>query len=241
MSFDFAAFLAGLQNSLIIQGVITTIWLTLVAMLIGVALGLVLALMKVYGRGPLPHFANFYIWIFRGTPILIQLVIIYAGLPQLGIRFTVVQAAIIGFGLNEAAYMAENIRAGLQAVPKGQVEAARALGIKPLGVIRHVVLPQAIRVAIPASGNSFILLMKGTSQASVISMAELMRNATTVANQNFKVLELFMAAAIYYLVLTSAWGVVQRKLERRFGRESAGPMIVKGPRTQRPKRKEVVE
>jgi polar amino acid transport system permease protein len=162
--------------------------------------------------------ARCYIWLMRGTPLLVQLIIIYTGLPQLGIRLTVIQSALIGLGLNEGAYLAEIIRAGILSVPRGQFDAARAVGMPYRTMLRVVILPQAARVIIPPLGNNFNGLLKTTSLASVISLEELLRRSQMLIQLEFKVLEIFIVAACYYLALTTLWGLVQRRLEAHFGR-----------------------
>ena len=154
----------------------------------------------------------------RGTPALVQLIIIYTGLPQLGITLGVIPSAVLGLGLNEGAYLAEIFRAGIAAVPHGQFEAARALGLSRFQLMRLVVLPQAMRIIVPPLGNAFNGLMKTSSLASVISMEELLRRTELLIQVQFKVLEIFVDAAIYYLVLTTVWGLIQRRIERHYGR-----------------------
>ena len=165
--------------------------------------------------------AQTYIWIFRGTPLLVQLIIIYTGLPQIGIKLSVVESALVGLILNEAAYLAEIIRGGILGVSAGQSNAGRALGLTPAQVMRYVVLPQATRIVIPALGNSVNGLLKTTSVTSVISMEELLRTTQILIQEKFLVLELFTVAALYYLLMTSVWDVIQRRIERRFGRAYA--------------------
>jgi polar amino acid transport system permease protein len=157
--------------------------------------------------------ASGYVWFFRGTPVLVQLIIIYTGLPQLGIQLGVVVSALIGLGVNEGAYLAEIIRAGISAVPKGQFEAARAIGMTWPKTMRVIVMPQALRIIIPPLGNAFNGLMKTSSLASVISMEELLRRTELLVQVQFKVLEIFIVAALYYLLLTTVWGLIQHRLE----------------------------
>jgi polar amino acid transport system permease protein len=156
------------------------------------------------------------------------LIVIYTGLPQLGIKFGVIQSALIGLSLNEAAYLAEIIRAGIGAVPAGQVRAARALGMREAQIMRYIVLPQALRIIIPPLGNSVNGLLKTTSITSVISMEELLRRTQVLIQEQFEVLELFSVAAIYYLAMTTAWQLVQRQLERYAGRSDAPPTAAGG-------------
>lgn len=187
----------------------------------GLVLGVVLALMRLSRNRVLSGFAAAYCWLFRGTPLLVQLLIIYTGLPLFGVRFSVTEAALLGLSLNEAAYLSEIVRAGILAVGKGQKEAGAALGLKPVQVFRTVTWPQALRIIIPPLGNSVNGLLKTTSVASVISMEELLRRTQILIQERFLVLELFLAAAVWYLVMTSLWDLVQRRLEARYGRAYA--------------------
>jgi polar amino acid transport system permease protein len=211
-------FFGYLISAYILGGVLTTLWLTLAGMAGGLVLGSVLALSRRSRRRPWRMLAAFYVWLFRGTPLLVQLLVIYTCLPLAGLRLSVIESALLGLVLNEAAYLAEIIRAGLDAVPRGQVDAAQAIGLRPWLALRLVVAPQALRVVIPPLGNSVNGLLKTTSITSVISMEELLRRTQLLIADRFEVLELFAVAAIYYLLLTSAWELVQRRLERRFGR-----------------------
>ncbi|QNK72820.1 amino acid ABC transporter permease [Variovorax sp. PAMC28562] len=216
--FNVDAFLSYLINPYLLGGVAITIGLTITTIIIGLALALPLALASMSDRAFLRGPAKFYIWIFRGTPLLVQIVIIYTGLPQLGLRFDVLTSAVLALSLNEAAYLSETIRAGFSAVAKGQIEAAKALSLSKVATLRLVTLPQVIRIIIPPLGNSVNGLLKATSLASVISMEELMRRAQVLMQAKFEVLELYCVAAVFYLVLTSLWDVVQRRLERHYGR-----------------------
>jgi len=216
--FNVDAFLSYLINPYLLGGVGITIGLTISTILIGLALALPLALGSMSTNKFLRAPAKFYIWIFRGTPLLVQIVIIYTGLPQLGIRFDVLTSAILALSLNEAAYLSETIRAGFSAVAKGQIEAAKALSLSKMATLRLVTLPQVIRIIIPPLGNSVNGLLKATSLASVISMEELMRRSQVLMQAKFEVLELYCVAAVFYLVLTSLWDVVQRRLEKHYGK-----------------------
>ena len=174
--------------------------------------------MKMAANPLLRWVASFYIWLWRATPLLVQLVILYTGLPQIGIRLNVVECALIGFGLNEAAYLAELIRAGIRSVDRGQVEAAKALGMNYAKTMRIVVLPQAARVIVPPLGNQFNGMLKISSLASVVTMQELLLSAQQLAQLEFRVLEAYVAAAIYYIVLTTLWGEIQRRIEAALDR-----------------------
>jgi len=215
---NWGGFFEYLFNGYLLRGAFTTLWLTVAAIAGGLVVGCVLALFRLSPYRPMSVLAQGYIWIFRGTPLLVQLIIIYTGLPQLGIKLSVIESVLIGLVLNEAAYLAEIIRGGILGVPGGQSYAGRALGLTSAQVMAYVVLPQATRIVIPALGNSVNGLLKTTSVASVISMEELLRSTQILIQEKFLVLELFTVAALYYLLMTSVWDVVQRHIERHFGR-----------------------
>jgi polar amino acid transport system substrate-binding protein len=207
-----------LFNRFLLLGALTTLWLTAASMIGGLCLGSLLAWLRLARHRYLAIPAQIYIWFFRGTPLLVQLVMIYTGLPQIGIKFSVIESALIGLILNEAAYLAEVIRGGILAVPAGQRNAGRALGMTPVQVMMYIVVPQALRIIMPALGNSVNGMLKTTAVTSVISVEELLRRTELLMQDKFLVLELFAVAAIYYLLMTSAWTVVQHRIEARFGR-----------------------
>ena len=211
-------FLDYLFNAYLLEGAAISVALTLGALVFGLLIGVGIAMMRLAPNRLLRGFALFYCWIFRGTPLLVQLLIIYTGLPLFGIRFSVWEAALIGLSLNEGAYLSEIVRAGIISVPKGQREAALALGLRRRQVFRLVTWPQALRLIIPPLGNSVNGLLKTTSVASVISVDELLRRTQILIQERFLVLELFLVAALYYLAMTTLWDFVQRRLERRYGR-----------------------
>jgi len=216
VSWSWPYFFDYMTNGLMLRGVWATIWLSIISMIIGLGLGIIAALMKMYGNKILRVLAEFYIWLFRGTPILIQLVIIYTGLPQLGIRFSVIESCILGLALNEGAYLAEIIRSGIMSVDKGQEDASRAVGMNWRERMWLVILPQATRTIIPPLGNQFNGMLKTTSLCSVISMQELMRSAQMIAQIEFRVLEAYCIAAIWYLFLVSIWGLIQTRIEAHY-------------------------
>jgi polar amino acid transport system permease protein len=206
-------------NLYLLEGALWTIGLTASTLVLGGLIGLLLAVLRLSRHKALSLSAQTYVWVFRGTPLLVQLIIIYTGLPQLGlVRFSVIEAAVLGLALNEAAYLSEILRGGILSVAKGQTEAARALGLGPFQIFRLVVLPQALRVIIPPLGNSVNGLLKTTSIASVISMEEVLRRGQILMQQKFQVLEVFMVVAIIYLVMTTCWDFVQRRIEAHYGR-----------------------
>ena len=223
----------------IIDGLERTLELTVVAMAVGVVLGIVLAVMRLSPNPVVSASAWAYIWGFRGTPVLVQLIFwanisllfpsITVGIPfgpalwqgdanSLVSGFT---AAVLGLGLNEAAYMAEIVRAGIISVEHGQTEAAQALGMNRLQTMRRIVLPQAMRVIIPPTGNETISMLKTTSLVSVIAYTELLYAATLIYSVNYRTIELLMVASIWYLVVTSVLTAGQYYLERRFARGSS--------------------
>jgi polar amino acid transport system permease protein len=226
-----------------VQGAVRTIYLAVIAQALGVALGLWLALWRRSRRLPLRAFASGYIWLVRGTPLLVQAVIIYDGVTSIGLySFStlrlgpvsvpgVVQAGIITLALNEGAYMAEIMRAAIDSVDRGQAEAAESLGMRRRQAMRHVVLPQAMRVVIPPLGNEFNNMLKVTSLLSVIGLQELFLAAQDYNSATFRTFEIFLVAAIYYIVMTTAWSFIQSMIERRLA--SRGGEIERVPLRER--------
>lgn len=218
---NWPTFLHYLHSTYLLEGAAVTLGLSIAAMALGLACGLAAALLRLSPNPFANSVARFYIWVMRGTPVLVQLIVIYTGLPQLGIKLGVIDSAVLGLGINEGAYLAEIFRAGIMAVPHGQLEAAQALGLSRHQRMRLVVLPQALRIVVPPIGNSFNGMMKTSSLASVISMDELLRRTEMLIQVQFRVLELFTVASLYYLVLTTLWGFVQRRIEQRLSRAYA--------------------
>jgi polar amino acid transport system permease protein len=225
-----------LFDSAIRAGVLRTIELTIIAMAIGVVLGIVLAVMRLSPNPIVSGVAWLYIWFFRSTPVLVQL-LFWFFLPtvvksfSLGIPFgpswlatdpktviTQFTAAILGLGLNEAAYMAEIARAGILSVDEGQTEAAQALGMSRLLIMRRIVLPQAMRVIIPPTGNETISMLKTTSLVFAIGFTELLTTAQIIYARTFQTIPLLIVASIWYLFLTSLLYIAQFYIERRFAR-----------------------
>lgn len=191
----------------------------MLSQLIGVVLGIIAALGRT-SRNPVFYVpANFYIWFFRGTPVLVQLLFWYAALPQIfpKLLFSEFQSALLALGINEGAYMAEIVRAGIESVDKGQMEAAKSLGMTYGLAMRRIILPQALRVIIPPTGNEFISMLKTSSLASVISVDELLQRAESIYAVNFRNMELLTVASIYYLVMTTVFSIGQAWLESRLG------------------------
>lgn len=220
---DFAAdvFLRYLTDTRILAGALVSLLVAVAAQALGIVIGLVLALMRLAPRGWVRAPAEAVVWVFRGTPPLVQLLLLYFGLPQLGIRLDPLEAGLIGLSLYAGAYMSEIIRAAILAVDPGQAEAARAIGLRGPGVMAYVVLPQALRVALPPFGNEFASMMRTTSLLSVISFEELLRATTLAINETFRPMELYAVAAFWYLAMYSAWQLIQYWLEKRAGRSMA--------------------
>ena len=218
---DIQVFLDALTSRALREGLVMTITLTIVSFVLGFAIGLGVALLRDSRFRVVRAAAWTYIWVFRAIPTLVLLLFAWNGLPQLipalkGPGYPAFLAATVAFSINEAAYAAEILRGGLLSIDDGQRLAARALGMPPASVFRRVVLPQLVRVVIPASANDFITMLKITSLASVISLREIMTNTQTVIATTFRFAEWYTAAAIYYLVLVSIFMVAQAWLERRY-------------------------
>jgi polar amino acid transport system permease protein len=225
-----------LFDSAVLAGLRNTVILTTLAMVIGIGGGLLLAIMRLSPNPLLVGAASGYIWLFRGTPVITQLIFwnflaalyptLSLGIP-FGPRFVTVDtntlisvfvASLLGLGLNEAAYMAEIVRAGILSVDKGQSEAAGALGMTRAVTLRRIVLPQALRVIIPPTGNETISMLKTTSLVVVIAYYELMTSVQQIYSRTFQTIPMLIVAAIWYLALTSVLTVVQSRIERRVGR-----------------------
>jgi polar amino acid transport system permease protein len=221
----------------IVAALWTTLWLSAVSMVIGILLAVVLAVAKMADNRLLSGSAGAYIWFFRGTPLLVQLIFWFnlaALAPELslGVPFggpklatfetnqmiTPLTAAILGLALNEAAYMAEIIRGGLLSVDQGQRDAAKAFGMSSGRALRRVILPQAMRSIIPPTGNQTISMVKATSQVSVIAMSDLLYTVQSVYNRTFETIPLLMVAVIWYLIVTSVLNVVQSFIEDHYSR-----------------------
>ncbi|WP_245160133.1 amino acid ABC transporter permease [Blastococcus sp. CT_GayMR20] len=227
-------------SSAILEGLWTTLWLTAVSMAIAVVLGVLVALMRLSPNPVLRTAANFYTWFFRGTPLLVQLIFLFnisALYPVIGLGLpfgpTLVElpvndiltpavVAIVGLSLNESAYMAEIVRAGVNSVDRGQTEAAQALGLPRSTVMRRIVLPQAMRVIIPPTGNETISMLKYTSLVSVIALPELLYSAQIIYSRTFETIPLLVVASLWYLIVTSVLTVGQTFIERRFSRDRRG-------------------
>ena len=222
----------------ILSGVWVTIQISILATVLGLALGVLLAIMRLSHNAVLRSISWFYIWFFRGTPLLVQLIFWYnlaflfphlilkIPFTEIGVYWdtnkvmTGFTAAMLGLGLNLAAYFAETVRAGIQAVDEGQTEAAYALGMTPGRRMRHIVLPQALRIIIPPTGNEFISMLKTTSLVYVVAGNDLMTNASQIYKTNNLIMELLIVASAWYMLMTAIATWLQTRLERRYGRDA---------------------
>ncbi|AEX52378.1 cystine ABC transporter permease [Rahnella aquatilis] len=207
----------------LLKGTLFTLQLSLGGMVFGLILGFVLALMRLSHFWPLSWLSRFYVSVFRGTPLIAQLFMIYYGLPQFGIELDPIPAAMIGLSLNTAAYTSETLRAAISSIEKGQWEAAASIGMNPWQTLRRVILPQAARTALPPLGNSFIGLVKDTSLAATIQVPELFRQAQLVTSRTLEVFTMYLAASIIYWVLATVLSFLQNRLEDRVNRQDQEP------------------
>ncbi|WP_027086474.1 amino acid ABC transporter permease [Cohnella panacarvi] len=202
-------------------GVLYTIPLSLITFALGLLLAIVTALARMYAWAPLRWVAGFYVWIIRGTPLLVQLFIIFFGLPMVGLTLDAYPSAIIGFSLSVGAYGSEIVRAAIVSIQKGQWEAAYSLGMTRVQALRRIILPQAARVSVPPLGNSFIGLVKDTSLAAVITFAEMFRRAQQIVATTYEPLLLYCEVAVIYLLFSTVLSVLQNVSERYLERYSA--------------------
>lgn len=245
-NFDFHTVGQYLFSGVVTQGVLRTLFLTVLAMSIASVLGVFLALARQSPSLIFRAFGSAYVWVFRGTPVLVQLILwfnlalvipkVTFTIPGTGASYTVVTnsvitpftAALLGLALNEAAYMAEIIRGGMLSVGRGQTEAALSLGMSQPRTIRRIVFPQAMRAIIPPAGNELITCLKTTALVSIISYNELLGTVQGIYSVTYKTLELLTVASIWYLVCTTAFSVIQYFLERRYARGVAADALRSG-------------
>ena len=240
-----------LFNPQILAGVGLTLFLTVVSMTIGILLGVVLAIMRLAKNPTFRAVARGYIWFFRGTPLLVQLIfwyniaalypVIALGLPfggpsvpigEANVLITPLTAALLGLALNEAAYMAEIIRSGIQSVDEGQRDAGRAIGMTEATLMTRVILPQAMRIVIPPTGNQVISMLKGTSLVSVLAISDLLYSAQIIYALNYQTIPLLLVACVWYLAMTSVLTAIQGRLEARYGKgfQPRRPVRAKTPK-----------
>lgn len=224
-----------ITNSIVLEGLLNVVILAVAAQAGAIVIGVIVALMRTSENPVVRSVASVYVWLFRGLPVLLQLVLWYnlaLVFPRIQIKIpfvdlyllneptnslmTAFAAALLGLGLNESAYMAEIVRAGLNSVDRGQTEAAQAIGMTPGKIMRRVVLPQAMRVIIPPTGNDFVNMIKGTALASVIGYNDLLHAANNLSSHSLAVVETLLAAAFWYMVVVSVANVGQYYIERKF-------------------------
>lgn len=207
----------------LLKGAIFTVVLSVGGMFFGLLLGFVLALMRLYGFTAVRWLARIYVSFFRGTPLLVQLFMIYYGLPQAGIELDPLPAALIGFSLNMAAYVCEILRAAIGSIDKGQWEAAASIGMTRAETLRRVILPQAARTALPPLGNSFISLVKDTALAATIQVPELFRQAQLITSRTLEVFTMYLAASLIYWVMATVLSTLQNYFENQLNRQERDP------------------
>ncbi len=195
-----------------------TLPLTAISFSLGLLIAVLTAIARIANIKILKQLSEFYIWIFRGTPLLVQLFIVYFGLPIVGVTLDVWSAAIITFSLNIGAYASEAVRAAVLSVPKGQWEAATALGMSYTQILRRIIAPQAARISLPPLSNIFISTLKDTSLAASITMVDMFMVAQRIAARTFDPLTLYVLAALFYLIVCTFLTFLQARLEKRFSR-----------------------
>ena len=217
------------STPLLLQGIKLTVIISLISLAIGMVIGFVSCLMGLSKNPVLKALSEIYIWIIRGTPMLVQAFIIYFGVPQLfqllinpNFRIDAYTAGVITLSLNAGAYLSEIFRSGISAVPKGQIEAARSLGLGSARTMFKVVLPQAIKVAIPSMVNQFIITVKDTSILSVIGLAEIVNRAKVYVGKSYQFFATYILVAAYYLIVISILRLVSKYLEKKFNYERKG-------------------
>lgn len=199
-------------------GILFTVPLTLISFFLGLILALLTALARISGVKPLDAVARFYVWVIRGTPLLVQLFIIFYGLPSVGVTIDPLTSAIIGFTISVGAYNSEVIRAAILSIPKGQWEAGYSIGMSYRQALKRIILPQAARVSVPPLSNSFISLVKDTSLAATITVTEMFRVAQQITSTTYEPLVLYCVAALIYLMFSTVLSEAQGRMEKRFDR-----------------------
>jgi polar amino acid transport system permease protein len=200
----------------LMEGAVITIQLTIIAITIGIIIGIPTALGRVYGNRIIYVLCSFFVEIIRGTPLLTQLFILYFGLPSVGIMLSPFTAAMLGLGINSAAYQAEYFRGAIQSIKKEQLIAAYSIGMNQTQAIRHIVLPQMFRLVIPSWSNELIYLLKYSSMAYMIQAPEIMSQGRLIASRNFRTFEVFIIVALIYLVLVSILSKILDIMENKF-------------------------
>jgi His/Glu/Gln/Arg/opine family amino acid ABC transporter permease subunit len=213
MIIDFQLIIQSLPS--LLQGVVVTLKIAGLGCCIGLALGTILALMQTSHSALLRIIVTTYVTIIRGTPMLIQILCAYYVLPQLGLSLNALPTAIIAIGLNSAAYISQIIKSGIMSVGIGQFEAAKVLGFSTLDTTRYIILPQALRIVLPALGNEFVTLVKDSALASVIGISELTKEGRAISSATYDYISIYFAMAVLYLIITSTISFIVAQLEKR--------------------------
>ncbi len=202
---------------ILMAGIKVTIPLTIVSFIFALIISVIVAMIQ-YAEVPvLKNICRFYIWLIRGTPMLVQLYVVFYGLPSIGIVLDPIPSAIIVLSFNEGAYMAESVRGALESVPVGQLEAGQCVGLSYFQIMYRIVLPQAFRVAFPALSNSLISMLKGTSLVTTVTITEMLRQAQIINARYYQAMGLYCEVALIYLIFCSILTLIQRRVEKKLG------------------------
>lgn len=199
----------------LLKGAYYTLYITIVSMLFGLIIGLIVAVARLKGNRPIRWIARMYVSIIRGTPVLVQIAIVYYGLDDYGITFGSITAACIALSMNTGAYLSETFRGAILAVPHGQTEAAYATGMSPQQTMRRIILPQAVRIAIPPMGNTFVGMLKETALVSTIGVSELLRQAQLLQTQYLLYMPFYLEIAVIYWIMSTGFTAILERVERR--------------------------
>ncbi len=204
---------------ILLEGCVVTLQISFFALLLGMIFGIAGALCRISANRALNSLAFMYVWVIRGTPVMVQLFILYFGLPQLGIKLPSMVAGVLGLAINTGAYVTEIIRAGIQAVDKGQMEAALSVGMSFRQAMVRIIGPQATKICIPPLVNQFIMTLKNSSIASLVTITELFRTGEQIIYTTFRSFEVYMAVAVLYLLMNSVFMIIADRLERKMARQ----------------------
>ena len=217
MNLDFSVVLTKIP--ILLEGCVVTLQISFFALLLGMIFGISGALCRISANRALNSLAFMYVWVIRGTPVMVQLFILYFGLPQLGIKLPSMVAGVLGLAINTGAYVTEIIRAGIQAVDKGQMEAALSVGMSFRQAMVRIIGPQATKICIPPLVNQFIMTLKNSSIASLVTITELFRTGEQIIYTTFRSFEVYMAVAVLYLLMNSVFMIIADRLERKMARQ----------------------
>ena len=217
MNLDFSVVLTKIP--ILLEGCVVTLQISFFALLLGMIFGIAGALCRISANRALNSLAFMYVWVIRGTPVMVQLFILYFGLPQLGIKLPSMVAGVLGLAINTGAYVTEIIRAGIQAVDKGQMEAALSVGMSFRQAMVRIIGPQATKICIPPLVNQFIMTLKNSSIASLVTITELFRTGEQIIYTTFRSFEVYMAVAVLYLMMNSVFMIIADRLERKMARQ----------------------